>query len=148
MPFEVIKTKVHTDDGHGRNYSAKHTKTTTYKHPKGLLFKHVHQDGNDCEDSYRFETVTIGDIVIRYSADWGNMFITEYIKILIDGEQISCVEQNHGAIDPLKKSEENRQEGRKIIYQLSADFDMSPIEFAFQCESAFNFKIYLMRLYC
>jgi hypothetical protein len=96
MPFEVIETKEHTDDGHGRNYSAKHTVTTTYKHPKDLLFKHVHEDGKDCEDVYRFETVTIGDTVIGYKYDWGNYFIVEYIQI-IEGERKSCVQQEYGA---------------------------------------------------
>jgi hypothetical protein len=146
MPFEVIETKEHTDDGHGRNYSAKHTVTTTYKHPKDLLFKHVHEDGKDCEDVYRFETVTIGDTVIGYKYDWGNYFIVEYIQI-IEEERKSCVQQEYGAVDPLKRSEEHKQEGRDIIKQLAADFDMSPIDFVTQCASTFNIKLDLMKLY-
>ena len=147
MPFEVIETKVHTDNNHGRNYSAKHTMTTTYKHPKGLLFKHEHEDGKDCEDVYRFETVTIGDTVIRYSYDWGNYFIIEYIHILIEGKKISCVEQEYGAVDPLKRSKTHNQEGRDIIKQLAADFDMSPIDFVTQCAGTFNIKLDLMTVY-
>jgi len=76
------------------------------------------------------------------------MFISEDIHILIEGKNISCVVREHGAVDPLKRSEEHRQEGREIIKQLAADFDMSPIDFAFQCASTFNININVMRMYC
>lgn len=147
MPFEVIETKEHTDANHGRNYSAKHTVTTTYKHPKGLLFKHEHIDGRDYEDVYQFESVTIGDTLIKYSYDWGNYFIMENIRISIGGKQTSCVEQEYGAVDPLKTSEEQKEEGRDIIKQLAADFDLSPIDFLNQFASTFNMKLELMKLY-
>lgn len=147
MSFAVIATKAHTHDDHGRKYAATHTVTTTYKHPKDLLFTHVHTDASDCEDSYKYETVTIGDTVIQYSADWGNMFMREYIYIKIEGKNISCVMREEGVVDPLRRSEEHRQEGREIFKQLAADFDMSPIDFVTQCASTFNIKLDLMKLY-
>ena len=148
MRFAVIATKAHTHDDHGRKYGAAHTVTTTYKHPKDLLFTHVHNDASDCEDSYKYETVTIGDTVIEYSADWGNMFMREYIYINIKGKNISCVMREEGAVNPLRKSEEHRQEGREIFKQLAADFDMSPIDFALQCASTFKININVLRMYC
>jgi hypothetical protein len=51
--------------------------------------------------------------------------------------------QEHGAVDPLRRSEEHRQEGREILKQLAADFDMSPIDFAFQCASTFKINIFI-----
>jgi hypothetical protein len=40
MPFEVIETKEHTDDGHGGNYSAKHMSESTaiFSYRKKLKF--------------------------------------------------------------------------------------------------------------
>ena len=112
MPFEIVKKDEHTDDKHGLDYSAKHTITNECKHPKGYLFKHVHEDGKDYEDSYRYETVTIGDFEIKYSYDWGNYFIWEYVMISVKGKEVSRAEQEYGAVDPLKTKTDHKEEGK------------------------------------
>ena len=116
MAFQATgPTEKSIDEGYGQNYRAKCTETTHYKHPKAPTFKHVHQDGRDYEDVYKYETVTIGDLEIRYSYDWGNYFVVEYITIKRNGTEISYVERSQGAVDPLKVEKRNREEGQKVF---------------------------------
>lgn len=139
MSLEVLSTKEHTDDGYGRQYSAKHTVSTTYKHPKGVSFMHIHEDGKDYEDIYRYETVSIGDINIRYSYDWGNYFTWEYVKISKQSDEISYAQQEFGPVDPLKKETRQADKGKEVLTQLSEDLCLSLKDFVHLLTS--NFKI-------
>lgn len=124
-------TVSHIDEGYGREYSAKHTETTSYEHPKGIApFTHVHEDGRDYEDVYRYETVTVGDITIRYSYDCGNRFVTEYINIKQNDAEICYVERSHGAIDPLKIQLRKREEGQKMFKKIAEDFGVDSKQLA------------------
>ena len=126
MAFRPLAPTVsHTDDGYGREYSAKHTETTSYKHPKGITpFTQVHEDGRDYEDVYRYETATVGDVIITYSYDCGNRFVTEYIKMTQKDTEICYVERSYGAIDPLKVQKRNREEGQNMFAKIAADLGM------------------------
>ena len=131
MAFQATgPTETSIDEGYGRNYRAKRTETTHYKHSKALTFNHVHQDGRDYEDVYKYETVTIGDLEIRYSYDWGNYFVVEYITIKRNGTEISYVERSQGAVDPLKVEKRNREEGQKVFAEIATDFDMDSRQLA------------------
>ena len=126
MTFQATgPTVTHVDEGYLQNYNAKRTEKTYYKHPKSVTpFKHVHQDGRDCEDAYRYETVTIGDLEIKYTYDWGNYFVMEDITVTRNGTEICYVQRTQGAVDPLKFETRNRQEGQKTFAEIAADFGM------------------------
>ena len=145
--FEILNKEEHTDPDHGRNYSAKHTVTTTYKHPKGIEFKHVHVDGRDYEDVYVYETVTVGDVTIKYSYDWGNYFIREYVKMYKDDKEVSYAEREHGAVDPLKTETKQKSNGREILAQISDDFGMNWRDFLREFAKTFKIKIELLQMF-
>lgn len=129
MSLEVLSTEEHTDEGHGIDYHAKHKVRTEYKHPKGIKFMHIHEDWKDYEDQYHHEIVSIGDIEIKYSYDWGNYFIMESIVISKQGEEISCANREFGAVDPLKKEARQCSKAKEILTQLSEDLDLSIKDF-------------------
>lgn len=145
--MEVLSKTEHTDDGYGRQYSAKHTITITYKHPKDILFKYVHVDGKDYEDSYRNETLTIGNTEIQYHYDWGNYFVWEYVKISQDGSEKSYAEQEHGAVDPLKTKTREEETGKEVLMQLSSDLGMSHENFIKMCSSDFQINWEVLKLF-
>ena len=89
--FEEIveQAKTTCDKEYRRHNSAKKTITKVYKHPQGIEFIHMHEDGRDYEDSYRYETVQIGAIKIKYSYDWGNYFVMEDVYLYVNDKQIA-----------------------------------------------------------
>ena len=142
MAFHQLgEKKTQTDEGYGSNYSAAYTETTQYQHPKGLTFTHVHKDGRDREDVYRYETVTIGDMEITYSYDWGNYFVVEYIKISSKDTEISYIERSHGAVDPLKFETRQREEGQKVLRDIAEDFGLSTKQLAEQFSDVFRMSL-------
>ena len=129
MSLVVLSTEEHTDDGYGRQYGAKHMVRTSYKHPKNVTFMHIHEDGKDYEDRYRYEIVSIGDIEVRYSYDWGNYFTMEYVKISNQGDEISYAHQEFGPVDPLKTETRQAKKGKEVLKQLSEDLCFSLEDF-------------------
>ena len=145
--YQIGQTVTHTDKGYGREYSASRKETSEFKHPKGFSFTHVHKDGHDCEDVYRYETVTFGDVEIVYSYDWGNYFIFEYVKISKDGKEVSYAERTYGAIDPLKTESRQPQDGAKILKNLADQFGLSEIKFLEECERTFKMGLPCLQLF-
>ena len=147
LAFRDGETITHTDEGHGREYSAKRTVTTKYKHPKGIRFTHVHEDGRDYEDVYRYETLKIEDVEIRYAYDWGNYFIFEYMKISKTGEEVGYAERTYGAVDALKTETRHKEEGATILRHFAEEFGMTMTEFLKECESTFKMSLECLKLF-
>ncbi|CAC5402661.1 unnamed protein product [Mytilus coruscus] len=105
---------------------------------------YIHEDGKDYEDQYHREIVSIGDIEISYSYDWGNYFIIEYIMISKQGNEISYARREFGAVDPLKKETRQANKGKEVLTQLSEDLGLSLKDFIQILTS--NFKVFQRRI--
>ena len=138
--FEEIveQAKTTCDKEYRRHYSAKKTITKVYKHPQGIEFIHTHEDGRDYEDSYRYETVQIGAIRIKYSYDWGNYFVMEDVYLYVNDKQIAVASQSQGAVDPYESNVENKADGQKILKRVAKPFGMTMEQFIKECSSTFN----------
>ena len=142
MAFQATgPTETSKDEGYGENYGAERTETTYYKHPNALIFMHVHRDGKDREDSYVCETVTIGDLEIKYFKDLGNWFAREDITIKRNGTEISYVERSQGAVDRLKFDTRNREDGQKVFAEIGIHFGMDSRQLAKAFASVFKINV-------
>ncbi len=126
------------EDGYQRNYSAKKTEQVKYKHPENEVFIHIHEDGRDCEDSYRNEFVKIGQQTIEYRYDIGNYFVTEDIYLYSNNEKIAHASREYGAVDPEKTEVSNKEAAIEFLMGLSKPFGLSTTDFVYSCCSQFR----------
>ena len=65
--------------------------------------------------------VEIGSKNIEFKYDWGNYFIVEWLDLYSNKTKIASATREYGAVDPEKKSAENKEAGEKFLGDLAKD---------------------------